>query len=531
MADVTSLLHSARRAVEAGDHKAALPLLDEAVKLGPNLFGVHMLRGICLSAMNRPAEGVKALQRAIELNATSAQGHYNLGVALLAAGRSKEAEQHFRQALRLQPGYEAAAEALRPAASAAHPQSNAQISRPANTVSRPPDPPRPRPAKPRPKPAPRPRPATEPSATHRWRWARWVVAIAGVAALAAVAALWLPRRTPGQSFIAWQAPGSFSALDFSPDGGLLAVAGEKVKLWRVGTGVPYRDFGWGEEAVDVAFSPSGNALAVSSRDEKTGDAVKLWRMPDSGLVGVFPQTAGNRPLAFSPDGKLLAIGTDYMSTASPLGVQLWAMPERTVVGAVASPEVASSGYVTALAFSRDGKLLASADDSGTIWISNVADRKRRSTIQTENMVTVALAFSPSGKTLAYGGSSGPSVTVCTVPGGKQVEVLKGDSGARGKLGLPIAVKALAFSPDGRLVATCESTGDLARIELFRVSDGELLKTVDSARLLDSSTTSGRAEPRPRLLDLRDLQFSPDGRYLAWCGSQGVVVARVSELRG
>jgi WD40 repeat protein len=310
-------------------------------------------------------------------------------------------------------------------------------------------------------------------------------------------------------------------LDFSPDGELLAVAGEKVKLWRVGTGVPYRDFGWGEDAVDVAFSPSGNALAVASRDEKTGDTVKLWRMPDSGLVGVFPQHAGNRPLAFSPDGKLLAIGTDYMSTASPLGVQLWAMPERKVVGAVASPEVASSGYVTALAFSRDGKLLASADDSGTIWISSVADRQRRTTMQTGNMVTVALAFSPSGKTLAYGGSSGPTVTVCTVPGGKQVEVLKGDSGGRSKLGLPLAVKALAFSPDGRLLATCESTGDLARIELFQVSDGELLRTLDASRLFASSPL--------RLFDLRDLQFSPDGRYLAWCGSQGVVVARVADL--
>ena len=69
------------------------------------------------------------------------------------------------------------------------------------------------------------------------------------------------------------------------------------------------------------------------------------------------------------------------------------------------------------------------------------------------------------------------------------------------------------------------TGDLARIELFRVSDGELLRT------LDVSTISATEQRGDSSFDLRDLQFSPDGRYLAWCGSQGVVVAEVQELVG
>jgi WD40 repeat protein len=350
--------------------------------------------------------------------------------------------------------------------------------------------------------------------------------MAGAVALAALAVAGLLGRKAGADFIVWQAPGNFTALDFSPDGELLAAAGDKVKLWRVASGVPYRDFGWGEDAVALAFMPSGAALAVSSRDEKTGRNVKLWRMPDSGLVAVLPDSAGNRPLAFSPDGSLLAIGTDYMSSASPLGVQLWAMPSRKVVGALASPEPVAAGYVTAIAFSPEGKLVASADDSGTIWISSVADRKRLNTIQTGNMVTVALAFSPSGKALAYGGSSGPDVTVVGVPEGKRIGEMKGESRARGRLGLAPAIKALAFSPDGRLLASCESTGDLARVELFRVSDGELLKTLDASGLVDRADSGGDSS-----IDLRDVQFSPDGQYLAWCGSQGVVVARVAEMVG
>jgi WD40 repeat protein len=344
-------------------------------------------------------------------------------------------------------------------------------------------------------------------------------------ALVILAAAWLSVGRGKANFVAWQAAGDFAALDFSPDGELLAAAGKKVRLWRVRNGVPYRDFGWGEEAIDLAFLPSGTAIAVSSRDEKTGRNVKLWRMPDSGLVAVLPQTAGNRPLVFSPDGKLLAIGTDYMSTASPLGVQLWSVPDRKVAGAVATPDPVAPGCVTAIAFSPNGKLLASADDSGTVWINSVADRSRVSTIQTGNMVTVALAFSPTGKALAYGGSSGPNVTICGIPDGKPVQTLKGDSRARGKLGLPPAIKAIAFSPDGSLLAACESAGDLARVEVFRVTDGALLKT------LDVSSVGGTEQRGDSSLDLRDIQFSRDGRYLAWCGSQGVVVARVEELVG
>ena len=266
--------------------------------------------------------------------------------------------------------------------------------------------------------------------------------------------------------------------------------------------------------------------AGSSRDEKTGNSVKLWRMPDSGLVAVLPPTAGNRPLVYSPDGKLLAIGTDYMSTATPLAVQLWSMPERKVVGAVTTPDPVAAGYITAIAFSPDSKLIASADDSGTVWISSVPNRRRLQTIPTDNMMTISLAFSPSGKTLAYAGSSGPKVVICSAPDGKPLRTLEHDAKIRGKLGLAPAVNALAFSPDGSLLATCEGTGDLARIELFSVSEGQLLKTLDASRL--------PADPEAKSdspLELRDIHFSRDGKYLAWCGSRGVTVARVADLIG
>ena len=132
----------------------------------------------------------------------------------------------------------------------------------------------------------------------------------------------------------------------------------------------------------------------------------------------------------------------------------------------------------------------------------------------------------SGKTLAYAGSSGPKVVICSAPDGKPLRTLEHDAKIRGKLGLAPAVNALAFSPDGSLLATCEGTGDLARIELFSVSEGQLLKTLDASRL--------PADPEAKSdspLELRDIHFSRDGKYLAWCGSRGVTVARVADLIG
>ncbi len=549
MSDVTELLHSARRAVEAGDHHKALPLIEEAAKLGPNLFGVQLLRGICLNEIGYGTEAVQALRRAVELNPTSAQGHYNLGVALRSTRRAKEAERHFRQALRLQPGYEAPAVALRllsagkqqaPASDTARPAvgagraaaATAAAARPAEVAgTRHPNlevPPSaseqgsgPRRAREAREVSPvAARPTVARRRRSRWMWAAIpvVIAIVGSALLAG-------RTRPGAEagVVVWQAPGDFVALDFSPDGGILAAAGERVTLWRASTGVLYRDFTWGEKATDLAFSPSGTALAVSARDEKTGDSVKLWRMPDSGLVGVFPHYAGNRPIIYSPDGRLLAIGTDYMSAAAPLGVQLWGMPTRKIVGVVAKPSLVAPGYVSAIAFSPDGKLIASADDTGAILLSRTADRKKLNTIATGNMMAVALAFSPTSGLLAYGGSAGSRVTLLSVPDGRVVRVLQGEGKTRGRLGLAPAVNALAFTPDGRLLAICHGGGGHALIELFRVSDGELLGSADPARLVSSG------ERRP--VEIRDLQFSRDGQYLAWCGSGGVIVTRVADLTG
>jgi WD40 repeat protein len=97
-----------------------------------------------------------------------------------------------------------------------------------------------------------------------------------------------------------------------------------------------------------------------------------------------------------------------------------------------------------MAFSPDGRLLASSSIDGTIRLSDVATGWVVQELSTgAGPTTVPLAFSPDGETLAAGGASG-AVNLWVVKTGQPKEPL------RWHLGF---VHAVAFSPDGRWLAS------------------------------------------------------------------------------
>jgi hypothetical protein len=57
MSDVAVLLQSAREALARGEHGQALPLLQEAVRLAPGNFEVHMYLGVYLGVAGQHVEG------------------------------------------------------------------------------------------------------------------------------------------------------------------------------------------------------------------------------------------------------------------------------------------------------------------------------------------------------------------------------------------------------------------------------------------------------------------------------------------
>ena len=265
----------------------------------------------------------------------------------------------------------------------------------------------------------------------------------------------------------------YGALAFSPDGKLLAggvFSCRSATLWNVAkrtkTGIVRSDFRFPISWPAIAFQPGGKTLVWRSCDSDDFDSDKnkitftdVASLKNTGAVKVKIGRYGC--MAFSPDCRLFAIGSCFRGVVGRDVIELY----EIATGKKLLTLQGRGSSTMDIAFSPNGKMLAAAIDE-TVKLWDAATGKHISTFTISNpIVTVpgvkgsfsqivyGVAFSPDGKTIAFGNSFIPVVELWDVATCKKINVLRGNP-----LGIGDGIDSIAFSPNGKLLAVGRSTG-------------------------------------------------------------------------
>lgn len=222
-----------------------------------------------------------------------------------------------------------------------------------------------------------------------------------------------------------KAAGPLVSAGFSHDGALIALGGEDGTLYAFGAEK-------GDESAPAAahrkgvvaagFAPDGRVVSVGS----DGSARRAAPLPGWRLERVIEGAESGQPpidrvlaLAFSPDGKLLASGGGTASREGEL--LLWNPADGKLVREFAS---AHSDSVYSVSFSPDGTLLATTGADKFAKVFDVATGKVQRSFEGHTHHVLGVGWNRTGRTIATAGAD-DVVKVWDAASGQQVKTVQG----------------------------------------------------------------------------------------------------------
>jgi WD40 repeat protein len=300
---------------------------------------------------------------------------------------------------------------------------------------------------------------------------------------------------PGHGRTVW-------GVAFRPDGGQIASAGNdgSVRLWDAGRGAePSPLTGHRSQVTSVAVSPDGRRLASAGGDwdpvasRYVNGELKVWEL-DTGrvLFELRGHADGVTAATFSPDGRYLASASgswDEDGRRYAAGeVKLW----DAQTGAELGTWRGHGGAVLCLAFSPDGRQLASAGFDRVVRVRSVPDGGDVLGLEGHTDLVTGVAFTPDGRRLVSAGFDGHA-RIWDLRTGATVRTMDGGT----------MVSSVAISRDGRRLAL-SGYGD-RQLTLWDLEAGRLLQTL-----------KGHAD------SVTSVAFSPEMTRLAAGGEDGTV---------